>query len=333
MISRTNTIDSARDNNNNNNDLTGIGSISGKFNSNTLSRTNSVFIPQMEIPEVLEWFEKCYDFIENVRLYPDRAREGDPAPPDWTGPVDRYGRPIRSKEEQAIATATRKLLDPSEGRDKRVLLWSRLGFDRPCVLAAAYIIRRWGLSVENALEYVRKARKGMKISDHYMLALEKYSESHVIGQLLCQDCLTYQTIPLKIVKKENDEKESFRIVVPKNSAQEIIYQQIQTEFLKFPNLHEKFDKDLTTYFYFHRQFPHRSDNYMLMDVKINGKLLNDDDFISIINIFVGASILGRLQLMDFSNNLLTCTGITYLCETLDNEPNSELTTLLLANNK
>jgi Ran GTPase-activating protein (RanGAP) involved in mRNA processing and transport len=314
-----------------------------------LSRMNSLDLPsRMELAEVLEWFEKCFDHIENVRLFPDRAREADPAPHDWTGPIDRYGRPIRTKEEIAIATATRKLIDESEGRDKRVLLWSRLGFDRPCVLAAAYLVRRWGLSAESAVEYVKKGRKGTKISDYYMSALTAYSELHSIGELLCQDCLCFQTVPLVTVvtpgETETAEKknEGYRLVLPTNAAQETISLRIQGAVASAPEtLRCKLGIQPFNHFYCHRPYPAQAlavpslstDFTVLIDVKISGKLLCDEETKAMVGIFKAAGILRQLHLIDLSDNLISCDGVVALCEALDEEQSPELAILLLRNNR
>jgi Ran GTPase-activating protein (RanGAP) involved in mRNA processing and transport len=306
----------------------------------------------MELGEVLEWFDKCFDYIENVRLFPDRAREGDPAPHDWTGPIDRYGRPIRTKEEIAIATATRKLIDESEGRDKRVLLWSRLGFDRPCVLAAAYLVRRWGLSAESAVEYVKKGRKGAKISAHYMSALEAYSELHAIGELLCADCLCFQTVPLVTIISPGDtetadkKKESYRLALPKNDEQEAISLRItEAVTATTETLRSKLGIQPFGHFYCHRPSPPSrtlaalglgragAEFSVLLDVKINGKLLSDEETKAVVEVFQAAHILRQLQLIDLSNNQISCEGIIALCEALEQEETPELAILLLRNNR
>lgn len=327
----------------------------------SISRMNTTTIEQkMEPQVVLEWFERCYDYIENLRLYPDRAREGDPAPYEWTGPVDRYGRPIRTKEEIAIATATRKLIDENEGRDKKVLLWSRLGFDRPCVLAAAYLVRRWGLTAESAVEYIKKGRKGMKISEFYMNALHEYSHMHSIGELLCSDCLCQQTIPMTTItttipsKDESSQSmeiksESYRLPQPKNVLEESIISRIQGLIdVTSEHLKSKLGLHPLNHFYIHRPYAPSyrlatmSSLYggkngpewtTLIDVKLTGKLVTDAEMTLIVNIFKGAEILRQLQLIDFSDNLISCDGITTLCEAFETEEAPELSILLLRNNR
>lgn len=322
-----------------------------------LSRMNSTVVTtKLEQAEILEWFEKCYDHIETLRLFPDRAREADPAPHDWTGPVDRYGRPIRSKEEIAIATATRKLIDESEGRDKKVLLWSRLGFDRPCVLAAAYLVRRWGFSAENAVDFVRKGRKGTKISEHYFSALKAYSEVHCIGELLCADCLCHQIVPLATVKihsgadgNQTPESETLlrtearRLPLPKNFVEEAISQRLSEMTISASDsLRSKLGTHVLAHFYCHRPFPPShsltatagAQFSSLVDMKIRGQHLGDEETVELVRVLKEAQLLRQLHLIDLSENIISCEGVSALCEAMDQEGSTpELSILLLRNNR
>jgi hypothetical protein len=340
----------------------------------SLSRMNSTAaLPtRMEQAEVLDWFEKCYDFIENVRLFPDRAREGDPAPHDWTGPVDRYGRPIRTKEEIAIATATRKLLDESEGRDKKVLLWSRLGFDRPCVLAAAYLVRRWGLTAESAVDFVRKGRKGLKISEYYLAALRDYAALHAFGELLCADCLCHHTVPLATVtvtvpvpgtgNQSSAEGETgmetvvrtvaHRLALPKNSVEEAIAQRFQERISAslsaigsgsaVDSLRIKLGSHPLTHLSCHRSFPPShaltaaagAEFSSLLDLRLRGQQLSDEEATALVHLLSEAQLLRQLHLIDLSDNSVSCGAVSALCQAMDQlQGLPELSVLLLRNNK
>jgi hypothetical protein len=63
----------------------------------------------------------------------------------------------------------------------RVLIWSRLGNDRPCALAAAYLIKCWGMSLDKALSSMQIVRGGLQISDPYLQALRSWEASYAIG--------------------------------------------------------------------------------------------------------------------------------------------------------
>ena len=77
--------------------------------------------------------------------------------------------------------------DPEEGQDNvrgkggpagapRVLLWSRLGIDRPCAVAVAYLIRTWKLKLSTAMAEVKKGRYGMRLSEPYLQALNTWEK-------------------------------------------------------------------------------------------------------------------------------------------------------------
>lgn len=76
----------------------------------------------------------------------------------------------------------------ADRRNLNILAWSRLGFDRPCAAAVAYLIRKWGMTLDYALDVVSVGRIGTNISPHYQEALEVYSLRHSLGDLLCSDC-------------------------------------------------------------------------------------------------------------------------------------------------
>jgi len=84
--------------------------------------------------------EKVYDWIEIERRNPERAILSDPVPLpiNLTEKTDKFGRRIPTIEEKGI-----KLRLGKEKKTPRILLWSRRGQDRPCFVAAAYMIRQY----------------------------------------------------------------------------------------------------------------------------------------------------------------------------------------------
>ena len=63
-----------------------------------------------------------------------------------------------------------------------------MGFDRPCAASVAYLIRKWGMTIDHALDIISIGRIGTNISPHYLEALEVYSVRHTLGDMLCTDC-------------------------------------------------------------------------------------------------------------------------------------------------
>jgi len=68
-------------------------------------------------------------------------------------------------------------------------LWFRKGYDRTAFIAAAYMIKQYGVTVAKALDVIETARPGVSISKSYMTALEEWSRRNTLGELLCVDCI------------------------------------------------------------------------------------------------------------------------------------------------
>lgn len=290
----------------------------------------------LSMTRVLELFDQCYDHIEYCRLYPERAKESDLVPPDYKGPVDRYGRPLRSKEDQAIYAAGKKLGDDgTSGKAARILLWSRLGFDRPCALVAAYLIRKWGMTLQAAVDFVSSNRIGTVISPHYMTALEEYSAIHTLGDMLCRDCICAQPVPLvKYLEKNNDGVDEFkavRVSAPHTAYQEELCKRIGDVYATSP-LKGKIGVDMATSFFFHR--PLRGGNgSVLMNLKIAGRSLCDSEISNVVELLEAAGVLGHIYALDMSDNRFGDAGTIALCNALDKLPSTELSILNLRTNR
>jgi hypothetical protein len=289
----------------------------------------------LSIPKVLELFDECFDHIEYCRLYPERAKESDLVPPEYRGPVDRYGRPLRSKEDQAIYAAGKKLADDgSSGKAARLLLWSRLGFDRPCALTAAYLIRKWGMTVQAAVDHVSSMRIGTIISSHYLTALEQYSSIHTLGDMVCRDCLCSQSVPLvKYVETNSEgveELKAVRVSAPNTPGQEELVRRIGVAYEASP-LKGKIGVDMATSFFFHR--PVKSDRSILMNLKLAGRSLSDTEITQLIEVLEAAGVLGQITALDLSDNRIGDAGTVALCNALGRLPSPELTILNLRTNR
>ena len=135
-----------------------------------------------EQQELILLLEKSYDYIELERLYPDHGLRSDPKPTEWRGPTDKYGMPIRTDKP------FRKLEEGQKSFPSRVLLWSRLGFDRACAVGAAYLIKHYGMRLERAMEIIRGNRPQVAISEGYMELLGQWAAKYAMGVLICVDC-------------------------------------------------------------------------------------------------------------------------------------------------
>lgn len=139
-----------------------------------------------EMAEYLDLFERVYDQIELHRLTPELAAKSDPRPKEYRGPTDKLGMPIKTAAD--LKVLRRPTEDETPIYAPRILLWSRLGTDRSCALAAAYIIKHYGVTVEHAVHIVRANRTSTAISAPYMEVLHAWSARYTLGLLICIDC-------------------------------------------------------------------------------------------------------------------------------------------------
>mmetsp|Transcript_31069 Transcript_31069/g.52476 ORF Transcript_31069/g.52476 Transcript_31069/m.52476 type:complete len:1178 (+) Transcript_31069:63-3596(+) len=141
---------------------------------------------EVEKSNMLAVMEKLYDWMEAHRLMPELASRSDPTQREYRGPTDKYGLPIKTAEDLRVFRR------PKDGEkpvfEPRILLWSRLGTDRACVVAAAYLIKHYRITVDHALHIVKATRPVMDVSAPYREVLELWSQRYVLGMLLCLDC-------------------------------------------------------------------------------------------------------------------------------------------------
>lgn len=141
---------------------------------------------ESETVEMLDLMERVYDWIEVHRVTPELAVKSDPLRKEYRGPTDKFGLPIKT------AADLRVLRRPQDGEtplyEPRVLLWSRLGTDRPCTLAAAYIIKHYHVTVDHAIHIVKANRPSASISQPHRDLLQQWSARYTLGLLICIDC-------------------------------------------------------------------------------------------------------------------------------------------------
>lgn len=141
---------------------------------------------ELEMTEILDLLERVYDQVEAHRLTPELTAKSDPTPKEYRGPTDKLGIPIKTAADLKV------LRRPQEGEkplfEPRVLFWSRLGTDRPCMLAAAYIIKQYSITVDHAVHIVKANRTNCAISRPYREVLDAWSRRYTLGLLICIDC-------------------------------------------------------------------------------------------------------------------------------------------------
>ena len=77
----------------------------------------------------------------------------------------------------------------TKAQKPRVLVWSHLGLDRAATLVIAYLIRRWNISIEQSIEFIKRNRPGITISPFHMRVLCIWEKKFLCGNYVCMDCL------------------------------------------------------------------------------------------------------------------------------------------------
>jgi hypothetical protein len=192
--------------------------------------------------EILKTFSAVYDYIDWERLHSERAKESDiihmknkAVTGRYTGPVDKKGRtkipmvPVRTvstaltgnrfvdDENQRQRDMVEVKLEPSmKGNGPippaRVLIWSRLGHDRPCALAAAYLIKCWGINLDKALSSMQIVRGGLKISEPYLQALQSWEDLYAMGASYCEDCIDHVSSRISMMKQKQLDIDTYPIL-------------------------------------------------------------------------------------------------------------------------
>jgi hypothetical protein len=256
------------------------------------------------ISEILSLFDQAFDHLELARTDYERAGDSDLCEPEYRGPVDKYGRPVRSVEEEKIIAAGVKSKTDRTLLQPRVLMWSRLGLDRPCALVIAYMIRRWGMQLETAFDYVRGKRKGMSISPFFMEALKEWSKTHTLGEFYCEDCLANG------LSKSDDNSTSG----PTSMIIRPVHGKLEQEVINNPII-SGFKSNFSTIFSFDINGQVRTSN--LMEFKLNGVCLNNEQLIAFVNAINSVNLFPQLYLIDLSVNNIDCDGIAYMTNVIN----------------
>jgi hypothetical protein len=153
----------------------------------------------------------------------------------YTGPVDKKGRtkiPMVPVRTESTALTGNKFVDDENQRQRdtvevkfepsmkgngpippaRVLIWSRLGHDRPCALAAAYLIKCWGINVDKALSSMQIVRGALKISEPYLEALRSWEDLYAMGASFCEDCIDNDLSRISIIKQKQLDIDTYPIL-------------------------------------------------------------------------------------------------------------------------
>lgn len=301
-------------------------------------------VPSME---ELKWaMNITYDWIEQERISADRAKQGDMHEPEYSGPTDDMGRPVDEFGRLIVAKPMRKKKKGQKNEVlPRVLIWSKTGNDRGFFIAAAYMVKQYGMSFDRVGKLLQSTRPGCKMSAYYEEALLEWEREHALGEMLCIDCVTLadsklssdQVQELSLIGMKVDDEviegKSLKVDKSKNDAYNAFSESIAT-LLNSDGL-PLADAMLDTSMYLHKIyegdcFERQSDYERLMghdaklqpkwtsllDLNLNGQRLGDTRTQLLLRELRRLGLVGNLRVIELRNNELHCETMSTLVEVL-----------------
>lgn len=304
---------------------------------------------------MLEQLDRACDWMENERLYPERAALSDPVPEPLKlkRTTDKFGRTIRTAEE--IGMKRRAGMDGNKKPPPRILLWSRKGLDRPCFIATAYLIRWYGIDLDRALNIVETARPGTEISPAYKAALVEFSKLHTKGELLCNDCITNTRLSVDAAKAKEKEAAAAAAAIaaggsttlpgvlggtPRKAKPEPCYARFASRMAAEKNAADPAQHDPVSALGDASSFLSRilysrvpeSGWTNLLDLQLVSRKLGDAAVTRVFTALAETGCVAHLRVVSVKGNDLTCSGITFVMDCLQGS-SPELMTLNLSCNK
>ena len=287
-----------------------------------------------------------YDWIEQERISADRAKQGDLPEPEYSGPSDDMGRPVDEFGRLLVAKPMRKKKKGQKNEIlPRVLIWSKTGTDRGFFIAAAYMVKLYGMTFDRVAKLLQSTRPGCKMSAYYEEALLEWEKDHTLGEMLCIDCVTLADSKLKSdqledlsligvkIDDETIEGKSVDIDKAKSDAYNTFSESIKTLFKSDGLLLS--DIMMDTSMYLHKIFEgntnvNQSDYERLMgnalklkpkwssllDLNLNGQRLGDKRTQLLLRELRRLELVKNLRIIELKNNDLHCETMTTLIEVL-----------------
>ena len=322
-----------------------------KSNNNNNNNNNNVIIE-----ELLRDFDVSYDWIELEKSSYDRLEKADPII------IDKHHQPFHGDTRTPSTNinnhgnnnnSNHNNVNLPKGSNKwpqgRVLLYSRLGFDRPCMIAAAYIIRRWGMSTRNAISIITKARAGTNICPLHLAALELWSQKYTLGALLCTSCTS--ELRSEDSKNRHHHYNNHHWLEHKVKISSMLLDSIKSRLSSSTvRRMSSLGADISLYL----QIAHKCESIPahmsnmtennisrdllhIYDLNLSGSDLQDVTVVEIFRALAVTGTVSRLRQVRLANNKISCGGISTVMETLlscgASGGDSELTLLDLAHNR
>eukprot|EP01041_Mallomonas_annulata_P006522 gene6522-13185_t len=289
------------------------------------------------------YFEDCFTWIELQRTAFELTEAGEVKTPLYAGPTDSLGDPIQKpgdKNDNRKAPL-RKWPTP------RILLYSRLGLDRPCMLVAAYFIRRWGISADLAIEIVANERIGTNMCSSHVRILQEWARKHSLGALYCDDCvlsvrsknkpsLTHTASLTGVVDADIIEREIQREIHPDiSNFAAVITEDHPLYILGNPEDYiqnvligdgrvavEEESREKTSHSRPNNMFNNNisshnlSKQIQLFDLCLGGQKLDDAITEILFDALVNANIIQRLRSIRLPHNTIGCRGVAAMVKAL-----------------
>jgi hypothetical protein len=255
--------------------------------------------PKKEHPSnmemMLERLDHVCNWIDYERLYPDRISNTKHHHQESIQKTKIAANKLKSHSDQPTYSQLTRSSSNYQPIQKesgtRILLWSKIGFDRSCFVGVAYIVRRYGVTLSRAMDIVKKARPQMELSPLYVNILEIWSGRRTLGKLLCYDCIhSSMQLHSDIPKTKEEEDQMLYEPLIKLLASKPELQQIA-------NPKHYVTKVLTGYTI-------ASPWTGLCDLKLTAQSLGDECVLALLESLHQLSRLASLQCVDISGNKL-----------------------------
>lgn len=291
------------------------------------------------LESLLDCFQRAYDSIEFARVYSDRAVESDVVkkskPKQSASSSDPAAEdPAASMYKNMDSKASKRDFLLRKQKQARVLLWCKNGLDRSCAIAAAYLIRKYGMTLKRAQERIGAKRLGAVINSTYLKALEVWEGKHVLGELLCEDCIAGGKQPETI-----HDNPQYEAIIQQTasfiaaSRPEFSFGNIKTVLLCNPG--QVHPSRISNTVVQHKMQP------LIIDLCLGGVNLRDNGTQILVDALLSANAVPHLNRIDLRNNNISSVGCRQLASMITGRKsgdyiitrNSVLISLDLSNNR
>lgn len=270
-----------------------------------------------EKSEIFASLEKSAAWIELERLNPEKNKRIDVEPTEIGvyNPAKRENRKLKAlKQRRGMSSPVDnekggKTEETSISKSTpRVLLWSRLGSDRACLVAAAYLIKSYGMSVDKALEIISRQRPKMDISPQYLNLLDDWASTYGVGMMVCEDCVRLVEVvdeqqPAQLIAEGTFTMDPNEAQHSRDASLDNQYIQFERRVrgLLFPQ-HEESDRPLELVEKVPMGFSWHSGWSGLVDLQLEGRGLCDETLARLFEALSECHLLQQVRILRLARN-------------------------------